>query len=128
MEDTEVLLREGNRDAAVVQQIEISDTTNELSQQQAAQWGVEITVFVGQVNSWIDLHLVTNVVPLLRMVLLKEVEQFVTLHVLRDMEREGQISLELRLPSEAVFVDEPICPSFKDINGLLGVMDTPSSE
>ena len=86
VEDTEVFLREGNRDAAVVQQIEISDTTDELSQQQAAQWRVEISVFVGQVNSWIGLHLVTNVVPLLRMVLLKEVEQLVTLHVLRDME------------------------------------------
>ena len=125
VEDTEVFLREGNRDAAVVQQIEISDTTDELSQKQAAQWGVEITVFVGQVNSRIALHLVTNVVPLLRMVLLKEVKQFVTLHVLRDMEREGQISLELRLPSEAVFVDERICPSLKGIDGLLGVVDAP---
>ena len=33
VEDTEVLLREGDRDAAVVQQIEIPDTTDELSQQ-----------------------------------------------------------------------------------------------
>ena len=62
------------------------------------------------------------------MVLLKEVEQFVTLHVLRDMEREGQVSLELRLPSEAVFVNERICPSLKGIDGLLESWTLQSSD
>ena len=66
-----------------------------------------------------------DVVPFLRMILLKVVKEFITVYVMGNMESESQIISKSITSEKLILVYQRINPLLQHTNGLVRVIHTP---
>ena len=122
---TEVHLREGDGYASDIQHVEVTDASDELCQNNTTKRGVDVPVLIDDFNHRVVYHYTSNVVPLLRMVLLKDIEQFITNHILRDMEGECQFITITDIGHKPIGIDKGKSPLLENADSLVGILDVP---
>lgn len=123
--NTEVHLREGDGNASDIQHVEVADATDELCQNNTTKRGVDVSVLIDDFNHRVVYHYTSNVVPLLRMVLLKDIEQFITDNILSDMKGECQFITITDIGHKPIGIDKGKGSILENADSLVGILDVP---